>query len=245
MNKIKINNLLIEVTRRCNMKCRHCLRGGTQSIDIHGFDILHLLEKVSQINLLTFSGGEPTLNVDGIGYTLLLCKRLGIEVNDFYIKTNGKKVSSEFLQVCLDWFVYIMDCNGGYAPEMSAVELSTDAYHEKVSNSSLFRLSALSFFIPPENETRWFPVLLNQGRAEKLNLKKKEIREETFEIEDNRIEEGTIYLNCKGEIIAGCGWSYKNQSKHKICDVKDFSLEVVENYIMERNRNYQENETVN
>jgi hypothetical protein len=37
------------------------------------------------------------------------------------------------------------------------------------------------------------------------------------------IQEGVIdfYLNCKGEIINGCDWSYSSQRKHKICDVAD------------------------
>jgi len=39
-------------------------------------------------------------------------------------------------------------------------------------------------------------------------------------------EESQIYLNCLGEIINGCDWSYENQKFHKICDVKDLKSTV-------------------
>ena len=32
--EIYVNYLAIEVTRRCNMKCNHCLRGDAQNLDI-------------------------------------------------------------------------------------------------------------------------------------------------------------------------------------------------------------------
>ena len=32
--EIYVESLVIEVTRRCNMRCEHCLRGDAQNLDI-------------------------------------------------------------------------------------------------------------------------------------------------------------------------------------------------------------------
>ena len=34
LNKLTFENLTIETTRKCNMKCAHCLRGNSQNVDI-------------------------------------------------------------------------------------------------------------------------------------------------------------------------------------------------------------------
>ena len=33
--KLRLNEFAIEITRKCNMKCAHCLRGEAQKRDIH------------------------------------------------------------------------------------------------------------------------------------------------------------------------------------------------------------------
>ena len=60
--KIAIDDLILEVTRRCNMRCPHCLRGEAESLDADIDLIPQIFEGVSEIGMLTFSGGEPSLN---------------------------------------------------------------------------------------------------------------------------------------------------------------------------------------
>ena len=63
MAKLSIDNLIIEITRRCNMACAHCLRGDAQNIDIDPSYMLKLLRdnNIDYISMVTFTGGEPTL----------------------------------------------------------------------------------------------------------------------------------------------------------------------------------------
>lgn len=71
------NNVFIEVTRRCNMCCAHCLRGDAESIDIQEKYIdafLDNFEKGAYISSLTFTGGEISLNIPAIRYTLKAVK---------------------------------------------------------------------------------------------------------------------------------------------------------------------------
>lgn len=64
MDKITFENLTIELTRRCNMKCGHCLRGEAQEVDIDRKYIDSLLDQTELIGGMFFTGGEPTLALD-------------------------------------------------------------------------------------------------------------------------------------------------------------------------------------
>lgn len=71
------NSVFIEVTRRCNMCCAHCLRGDAESIDIQEKYIdafLDSFEKGAYISSLTFTGGEISLNIPAIRYLFLWCQ---------------------------------------------------------------------------------------------------------------------------------------------------------------------------
>ena len=61
MEKIQLDSLVIEVTRRCQLKCEHCLRGNAQKRDMSRDYIKDLFKKVGYISNLTFTGGEPSL----------------------------------------------------------------------------------------------------------------------------------------------------------------------------------------
>jgi hypothetical protein len=46
MKKICIESLSIETTRRCNLKCRHCLRGGIQNINLKKEYLANTLKQI-------------------------------------------------------------------------------------------------------------------------------------------------------------------------------------------------------
>lgn len=56
---IEVNNLILEVTRRCNMHCAHCLRGNAQSIDMPPNLIKNVLKTIDGALSVTFTGGSP------------------------------------------------------------------------------------------------------------------------------------------------------------------------------------------
>lgn len=67
---IILKNITIEVTRRCNLNCKHCMRGDCQNIDIDYRYIDLLLKCNHYIYKLFFSGGEPLLNTQAIIYAI-------------------------------------------------------------------------------------------------------------------------------------------------------------------------------
>lgn len=92
-----VNDIAIEVTRRCNMACKHCLHGEAENLDISHKTIDNILTPLigQSIGGITFTGGEPSLNVDAIQHTLDFCKKNNISVSSFYVVTNGKRIAIE------------------------------------------------------------------------------------------------------------------------------------------------------
>lgn len=212
-----VSNLVIEVTRKCNMKCKHCMRGSAQSTNIDKKYITTLLKQVDEIYTVTFTGGEPSLNVEAIEFFISEAKRLNIYVGSFYIATNGKRVKADFILACLK--LYAM-CD---EKEMCAIEVSNDLYHNEEGGYNDELLKGLSFY-RKRNENDYAEYnLINEGRAKYNRMGKRELVDEiNLDIQDvDEFNDATIYLNVNGDIVNGCDWSYTNQNKNIICKVNE------------------------
>lgn len=220
---MRIDNVIVEITRMCNMNCRHCLRGEPQRKHLSHKHMIDLFSKIARISSLTFTGGEPSLNVAGLKQVLYLLYYYGIRVDNFYLATNGKYVTVPFLQFLIEMFCYCDD------NENSMVELSNDVYHEKPPDENIKKLKALSFFKEKYNEIILDPLLIAEGRSKDFGDRRSEI--EIFEIDKDMIY-SSIYLNCKGNIISGCDWSYKSQDKPEniVCKVGELSIKKLKEY---------------
>ena len=91
--------LAIEMTRRCNLKCKFCAKGEPQDIDISKSVIDKTIDEMEGvfINTLRVSGGEPLLVPELIEYLLDKIIEKHILVNDIVIFTNGLNTD---LQLC-------------------------------------------------------------------------------------------------------------------------------------------------
>lgn len=213
-----ISNLIIEVTRKCNISCEHCLRG--EPINVHQKKeyIDSLLDQVSYIGTVTFTGGEPTLNVPIMEYFLEQCKVKGVSVDGFYVVTNGIKVPESFVIFCLKMYSF---CN---EKDLCCVQVSNDEFHDCEGQYNVELLKGLSFFSKKFEKDRYNynrgTSLIKEGRSNQ-GCDVYYVEEDSITLDE--FDELELSLNCKGEIINGCNWSYKNQSKHKLCDVKDLT----------------------
>ena len=108
MKELYIKNLCIEITRRCNMRCAHCMRGNAEAVDISLRHITNVLRHVRYIHHFNITGGEPSLNVRAIRHILERVRAYEITVNDFYIVTNGSVASrsEEFIEACAALYEY-------------------------------------------------------------------------------------------------------------------------------------------
>lgn len=218
MEKVRIDNLIIEITRRCNMRCEHCMRGAAQRVDIQKKYITEFLHNVDSIYTLSITGGEPSLNVDGIRFLLKELKRLKIEVNNFYIVTNGSRssMSQPFIDVCMDLYRHQEQkvSDGEYYPML---QMSDDEYHnQELHHKVVGTLDVYKFFSVRNNRYNK-DNLLKEGRSK--YGKTKTIC--PLSIDDEQVE-GDVYLNALGYITSDCDMSYKTQSRKKLCHYSEF-----------------------
>ena len=226
MRSISVNSLVIEVTRRCNMNCEHCLRGEQEDIDLKLDYVETLFKKINYIFSITFTGGEPSLVPYIISSIIKIAKKYNVDFGSFYIATNGKNISNKFLYTIVDLWLYCID------NELSMIYVSSDDYHESYSeNFNKFKM--FSFTEIESNNNRKEENIIPEGNA--LNWGNgNPLSKEEFIIDRNSgiIKEGVLYLNCEGYVIGGCDWSYKSQRKPNniISHVDEFSLDKVEKF---------------
>lgn len=224
--KLQLNEFAIEITRKCNMKCAHCLRGDAQKRDIHKEYITKTLEDVSSIGSLTITGGEPTLNIPAIRFILDELKRLEIPVGYFYMVVNGRKTcqSIEFLHLLIEMYMY-QDEKDECLP---MIQMSNDKYHSHPNEQKESKefLSMLSFFSCRDDEYKMSNIIA-EGRGYDLGgFKSLDYSKEVYvnEYEDTIEVDTMIYLNAKGQICNNCDYSYETQDNLYLFDINETSL---------------------
>lgn len=219
------NELCLEITRKCNMKCAHCLRGEAENINMTMKTIEPLLSRTMQINTLAFTGGEPTLNIPLMKKVLDYCKIHTIPVLNIYIVTNGKIVSDNFLRTLIDWYTYCIESNDGYTPDVSGLSLSQDMYHDDIPAENINKLKTFAFFSPDHYRDFNEYFVLNRGRGKNIaNNHSKDIITELAVLPN---DDGTIqiddvtYVSAKGDILADCDLSYDIMPDYALGNTKD------------------------
>ena len=136
MQKVVFNELALEVTRRCNMACDHCLRGDAQEVDLSTVDIDNILDQTEAIGKLILTGGEPTMNMKALQYIANGITKRGIPVMRVEIISNGL-VYDEWLVAIMKRFGEItkLTAEHGYnkshwGPWCALLGISLDRHHE-------------------------------------------------------------------------------------------------------------------
>lgn len=98
--KFILHDLAIETTRRCNMKCEHCMRGESQNIDAPKeiIDLILNNDEIKRIDHICFSGGEPTLNSNIIIYAINKIIAENIDVLEIVMVTNGQIFNKDLVE---------------------------------------------------------------------------------------------------------------------------------------------------
>ena len=199
-----LEHFYIEVTRRCNMKCNHCLRGQAENIDLEIEDINKLFDNlnIKNINTLTITGGEPTLNPKAI---LLILKKIiskGIIVDNFNMVINGSNYNQILIDGLNEFYKYCKGVN---------LICSRDQYHRQPKEDVLKKYKRLPYFICNYVELS-NQEIIQIGRARENKLGTKESYNDTikkfnyckqnnypitYDI-DNNIKLKQLYLSSKG-----------------------------------------------
>lgn len=215
MNKLYAKDLCIEITRRCNMSCTHCMRGDIQNVDIDHRHIKSLLKHFQHIQHLNITGGEPSLNVKAIRYILKQLKLYNIHVYSIYIVTNGSlsSISKEFIDICSELYEYQEEEDGySHMLEMSDDKFHNNQYHQKV----IATLMQYPFFGLRNQAKEIF--LFKEGRS---TTGYPNPVHGIYLTSENYVY-GDIYLNAAGNVIGNGNLSYQRQQENILCSSTDF-----------------------
>ena len=222
-------DLMIEVTRKCNLRCEHCLRGDCENVNIKKEYITTMLESIKTTTddglNITFTGGEPTLNLSAIQHTIKEIKRLNMNLISFYIATNGRQLDLEFMFICAQLYELADE------KEICSVELSADMQHNfiDVDLKGLELFKCLRFFDYRDKNRDYSQssdVILEGHASDNYTRGQfKPIPKIDFEDFEESLRWQEIYLNALGNIILGCDWSYytqENLEDIQLCHVDGF-----------------------
>ena len=206
---MEIDNLIIELTRRCNLKCLHCLRGNQQKVDIDPNVVCKFLKKnnITQISTLTFTGGEPCLNIPAMKVITDCLVKNKITILCFYMATNGTIFNPDMIAVLSKLYMITED------KDNFLIQISNDRYHTKKIDP---RWNIMNFEFKYKDKKDIQNVIC-EGRGSLLNNNGRLIEDDEWVLnEEKTYIEGTIYINAKGHLLKNCDYSYKTQKTRQI-----------------------------
>ena len=125
--KLSVDTLIIGNTEKCNMKCRHCLRGNARNNNIDQLMMNKIVDTFDNIFCVTFGAGEITMHLDSIRWFIEAVQFSVKEkyIGNFYIVTNAKVYRKELERLCD--VLYNM-CGDN---EISGLAVSDDQFHRE------------------------------------------------------------------------------------------------------------------
>ena len=136
MNKLYIQNLGLIITNKCNLNCKHCLRGKCSNKVMSNEVIEATLSQISAIGVLHLEGGEPTLAIPTIEKILDYIIKQNIFVDKVSTVINGTIYESRLVEL----YDYIQEYINRYNDETSEIAVSFDKYHiEEIKRLNLLK----------------------------------------------------------------------------------------------------------
>ena len=147
MKNLIINDLCIEVTRKCNLKCPHCMRGDSQNISLN---ISHIEEffnnskfNLVSINRLIITGGEPTLNYKTILNIIKIILKNNIKLKSFIMVINGSTYNNELIEALNKLYQFKLKYD---LEDTFDIICSLDQFHKSPKEEILEQYNKLPYF---------------------------------------------------------------------------------------------------
>ena len=155
--------LSFEVTRRCNLNCKHCMRGNSQDLDMSEEIVKRTLDSIPELYYINFTGGEPSLNTKLIEFIIDELKRRAIKVYGFDVVSNVVDTNNinNLIRILSNFKTYCFDDR----VDTSRLAISIDEYHKFMELPT----QKCNFTLCYKKELE---EVLNLGRAKDLNCKK-------------------------------------------------------------------------
>ena len=213
---LETDELILEITRRCNLRCDHCCRGEAEALDMPREVIENTLDKINAIGTVTFTGGEPTLAPHVMADFLEVAREKKVQINNFYVVVNGTQAPDYFLRVVTDLFLF---CDSDYdLEEQLSLEVSNTEWHDDHQDKNAIRKLMMFKFSRKRGRLEYkMGHLKYAGRAKAHHLASDDNKPSTYLVkeplgymDDGYRIEGSLYISAKGDIIAGCDHAYED-----------------------------------
>lgn len=210
---ICLDYLVIEGTRKCNMKCPHCLRGNSQRIDMDTKVADIVTRQLSSIYCITFTGGEPSLNTKIIREFQYGVMFNDCSVNRFWVTTNARFYKEDFADALTDLYSICDE------KDECCLTISGDQYHFCQSRKAVDKYSKLDFFSNERMRMLRDDAIINEGYAKKNQFGVRKLIPnrritEYNQCDDTLLISDMIYINALGDVLLDCDMSYQTQKKH-------------------------------
>lgn len=224
-----------EITRKCNMTCRHCMRGEAQNHTISKEVINKFFDEVKSAYRMIFTGGEPFLEPEMIAYIVDTIIERNIDIRTFSCVTNGSIMSQSIVDSWNRLSEYIAErhtplddaeSERKYLRAIGSITVSDDAFHQLEHD--------------PMDTVKWYRERLNKHCIIIKEIRKDEDKESRVHIlgraaadealKDNdaayykvcpyrpEVEDGVlkscIMVGYDGKIMIGEDSSYEQQDKY-------------------------------
>jgi MoaA/NifB/PqqE/SkfB family radical SAM enzyme len=238
---LQLPDLVLEVTRKCNLRCDHCLRGDAQRMCMSTQVLWNTLQYVESAATLTITGGEPSLApevIEEINQQILWKK---IHIGYFYIVTNGMPHNRyrRFLDAVERLY---QRCD---EPDCCVLTVSRDQFHGFDPRKHLGK-----FYMRDEDGKEWgeFPDyfhpderkhrierVLNEGRAAVTQVATEyetEVQKPwVMHSDGDYVLEPLVYVSANGNVASCCNMSFDRIDKEAKGNVlKDSLPHIIESY---------------
>ena len=219
VQKIEITqHLCIETTRRCNMRCAHCMRGDAESIDLDSNALHAFMQRVKGIGTLVPTGGEPTLNPNALKQITTAIQYYDIDISSVYIVTNALIIPDEFIINLMELLLKADE------PDLCGIAVSDDVYHDDIPLKNKEKLALFANYYPDDKRIDWSKVsMFNLGRAKNIDSMKKNPgtrKPDEVEIYDDTLYYGGVLtLTVDGDLLPDSEYEYAEAKQIRICNV--------------------------
>lgn len=102
MKRLTVRTLLLELTRECNLSCKHCFRGESEKTYMNPDLLNKVFKNTARIHTLLLTGGEPFLAINQLRRLRDIIMTDRTNISDIIIVTNGTVLSNEIISILRD-----------------------------------------------------------------------------------------------------------------------------------------------
>lgn len=221
---LNLKHLLLEVTRKCNMACRHCMRGDAEELSIDYAVIDRIFQDTRHIEHLCLTGGEPSLVPHVISEIVYRAGIWRCTIGSFFCATNAKVYSQPFVNALTELYRYCTN------EKRCVLTATIDQFHEEADSQALELYRMLPYYHPIYEHGQIPPYsILEEGRARENGTGQVKIPIKGYVYDADytgfRCTFGdSIYINAKGNVLLNADLSYKSQTEFSIGNLNNDDL---------------------